>query len=158
MFEPTKRISRMIDRLYALCEPLNRGDVLTHEAFVGVVGCERHEDHYQHCLKKLKIRLRKQRGIALLNERNVGYRLLTEEEQINVPLRQFRRAMRRVRDGQKDVACLQSNENLSLHQRMMLNHRMDQCKRMERDLRRQAQDREWMYQPSQVNPIRPLKA
>jgi hypothetical protein len=155
VFEPTERITAMVDRLYALCEPLDRGDVLTHAAFVDVVECERHTEHYQWCLKLLKRRMRQERGIGLANERDVGYRLMTKGEQIDAPKRQFKRAIRRVRDGMKDVACLQGDENLSLHQRIMLNHRIDQCQRLEKDIRRQMQDQEWMHRPTQVNPIRP---
>jgi hypothetical protein len=152
VFEPTERILGMVDELYALTVPLDRGDILPHEDISRVLGCEPHTEHYQWCLEKLRERLREGRGIAINNEREIGYRLLPRNDQLHVPLvRRFRRAVRQVRKARKDIGCLPT-VGLSDHQRVVMNHRLDQCQEMERDLKRQLRDRERIGRPTPVNP------
>jgi hypothetical protein len=151
MFEPTERIVAMVDELYALTVPLERGDILPHEDISRVLECEPHTQHYQWALEGLKRRLRKERHIAIWNVREIGYRLLSKEDQLHVPIRRFRRAIRQVRKGRRDIECLPP-ENLTLHQQVVLGHRLEQSYEAERDLRRKVRDQARVGQRPEVNP------
>jgi hypothetical protein len=154
-FEITERIAAMVDQLYALFGTRDRGDVVLHEEIEAIVGCDRHTGPYQHCLELLGRQLRSNRRIAIGLDFMVGYRLLTKNEQLTqATRRRYRKAIRQIRKGYRDVACLQGDDSLSTYQQMLLGHRMDQCKRAEKEIRKQMQDHERPPRRSQVNPIR----
>lgn len=151
MFEPTERIVQMVDELYALTLPLDRGDILPHEDISRVLGCEPHTEHYQWCLEQLRWRLREERGIAIWNVRDIGYQLLSKDDQLHVPIRRFRRAIRQVRKGRRDIECLPP-ETLTLHQQIVLGHRLDQSQEAERDLRRKIREQQRVGRRPEVQP------
>ena len=82
MFEPNAEYRAMIDKLYDICEGLERGDVLTHDAIRGVLGVEPHEGRWQHCVDRVRKKLLDERGVDSWPDPTVGYRLMTAEEQL----------------------------------------------------------------------------
>jgi hypothetical protein len=156
MFEPTERILTMVDELYTLTVPLNRGDILPHEAISRVCGVDPHARHYQWCLRKLARRLQAERGIAIWNEPKIGYRLLTVADQLNIPSRKrILKAKRQINKLEREVTCLAvcpPTEGLTLHQQIVLGHRIEQAQTMKRELLRKLMEQERINRRPDVMP------
>lgn len=152
MFEKDERIGLMIERLYAACEPLNRGDTLTHEMIRPILGCEPHEEHWPHCLRQVRKRLQREKAIATWPDRTVGYRLLTSEEQLTFLVKQrLKRAFRQQRRALQSVAVLPSSR-LTMHQRQLQAFTLDMLKRSQASIRRELRSHEAAIRPSPVLP------
>jgi hypothetical protein len=119
MFERNEAIVAMVEKLWLLARPLDRGDVLTHDAIQGALGVGPHEGSWDHVVGKLRARLRKERGIATWPEVGVGYRLCTKEEQLDmIPEERAKKARRQFRRAEADVRALPV-KGLSQHQKRL---------------------------------------
>lgn len=139
MFENNERIRKMVEKLYAVTEKLDRGDILTREMIQEVACVEPNTAHWQHIVKQVRIRTRNIRNISMMAIRGVGFGLCTIEQQLELgPYRQ-RRASRQLGMGRKDYKALRRETNLSAHEKQVLAFRDDSLKlqrqRLERDAR-----------------------
>ncbi len=140
MFEASPEIDRMVARIYALTEEMDRGDTLTRETIQKIVGSEPNCGPWQHVMNKVRRNLMANRGITMLVDRGFGYRMLTHQETLTVvPERRLRRAGRQIRRGRKELGCL-PNKELSVHRRnvkaMMLAALENAAKEVRRNLKR----------------------
>ncbi len=154
MFEKDPRIALMVEELHAVCAPLNRGDILTHGMIRPILGCEPHEDHWQHCVRLVLRRLEEERGIAYWPERTVGYRLLTEQEQLGFLVwKRLRKGNRQTRKLRRSVAALSAN-SLTLHQKQIQLFTLDMLKRKEAEAREELRDHQVAIRPTPLLPQR----
>jgi hypothetical protein len=140
MFERDEKIAAMVDALYSVAADLNRGDILTHEMIRPILGCGPNEEHWQHCVDRVRARLERDREIATWPEKTVGYRFLTVDEQIaDLPRWRMRKAARQGRRARRSAATI-SVKGLSHHQRIVLAHTLDMLQRSQAALRREMRD------------------
>ena len=78
-------VQAAIDKIFALTANLDRGDTLTHDAIREVLHLEPHQGRWGHIMNQVRRRLEREHGIATWADYTVGYRLLTEVEQLQVP-------------------------------------------------------------------------
>lgn len=156
MFEADERTASMCERLWLACEPLGQGDVLTHEVVRSILGCERHTEHWPHCVGKVRKRLEKERGIATWPEHAVGYRLLTDSETLEfLPYKRAMKALRQYRKVRRSVEAL-PDASLTEYQRRHRLFVIEQAREAERSIRRDLKEQEAVIRPTPVLP-RPIR-
>ena len=141
VFERVERIQEQIDRVYDLTLSLGRGDILEHSAISAVLGLQPHEGSWGHIVGRARRQIEDVRGIATWYEPRVGYKLLTETEQINgLPVWRTKRAFRQLGKGLRSVAAL-PEAGLTLNQRkakaVQVHLLTDRQRSMRRDLKEQ---------------------
>jgi hypothetical protein len=123
-FSRDKIISDQIAALFDACKSLNRGDILHHEVTQSILGVPPGDERWKYCIAKLKRRMEGDRGITIWSEYGVGYRLLTQDEQIKVGRIRRRRAKRDLIRGHRSIGVLPIR-GLTLHQRRLRNFEME---------------------------------
>jgi hypothetical protein len=152
MIESKAEITEMVERLYAACGTLDRGETLTHEEIRGATGLEPYEGSWQHVVGRTRRKLERERGIATWPEKGVGYRLLTKDEQAaDLPRWRLKRAIRQANRGRKSVAAL-PDAGLSAHQRRVKAAQLDAMAAAGRELRAQARVQSILARRSPVAP------
>jgi hypothetical protein len=151
VFETKAVYAEQVERLFDLCRPLGRGDVLPHETIAAVLGVAPHEGQWQRCVYKLMRRLERERGVTLRVEHTVGYRLLEPDEQLGEMHRLLRMARRRVRRGIEKVTCL-PDDGLTMHQRLHKHFASEQGKQVEKTIGREIAFQARLAQPSEPEP------
>lgn len=120
---PPRRINKIVEAavetLYSRLQTMNRGDTITHREITQITGQSYKGPLWKQIIIKAKRRLRNDRGIVLINEHALGYRLATVQEQLTVvPQRRFRESRRRMRLAEKEAGCT-PDEEMSDHQRKL---------------------------------------
>lgn len=152
MFETDDAITRATDDLYATCQPLSRGDVLTHDVIEAVLKFKPHTGRWDHIVKKLRNRVRNRRGIEMWPVLGVGYKLLTRDEQLEmVPRKRLIRASRQEKRARKAVEAL-DDKHLTPHQRRIKAAQLHSLKEAGRAVRQQLRVQVAMARKSEVNP------
>jgi hypothetical protein len=154
MFEEKEDVAQAVEALYSVVAKLNRGDILGHDVIASILGLSPHEGRWDHVVGKVRKRLLKERKIETWPEHEVGYKLLTVQEQLEyVPLERSRRAIRQVRKGRKPLDALPAS-SLTVNQRklreMLSSGMMSTEKAMRRELRKQGS----LISPTPVIPRR----
>lgn len=117
MFETDAEIDALVDAVYAKAADLGRGDVLAHDVVREIVGCEPHTDRWPNVMRRVKNRIREERGIAILPEIGVGYRLLTHNETTGrLAAHRNKKARSQFRKLRREISALPDQE-LNDHQR-----------------------------------------
>jgi hypothetical protein len=141
-FQPTEEVTRKVDAVYALLAGLSRGQVLGHEAIQEVLGVPPHTGSWSWVMRKARRRLEDEKGVAVWPDYTVGYRLCTVAEQLQLPGRRLRRAVRQVRRGRRSVEALPFR-GLTPHQRrsqlFLAERSLDVERSLQRELRTQAE-------------------
>jgi hypothetical protein len=156
MFEQVEEIRLGVDAVFELAAPLDRGDTLTHESIREVLGLEPHEGRWDRIVHRALGRLLRERGIACLAEITVGYRLLTQGEQLNESERRMRRANRQLRRGRASVTLLPV-KGLTVHQRRIRTSRIDLLKASEHQLNQSLRDHAEHLRATPVMPRRQVQ-
>jgi hypothetical protein len=151
MFEAKEYLSELVDRLYALCQPLKRGEVLPHSQIEAVLGVPPHQGHWQHCMNRLRRRMEDERGITLWPEITHGYKLLLPHEQLQVPVIRTRRALRQVAKGERSLEAL-PEKGLTAHQRRVRALRLGHAADMQKELRAKVRTMELLARPAATQP------
>lgn len=154
MFETSEEVTAAVDAVYALTVHMGRGQILTHAEIGRVLGLNPHEGRWGHVMRKVRRRLEEERGISTWPETTVGYRLCTPAEQLELPGRRLRRAMRQAKRGRKSVEAL-PDKSLSLHQRRLKAFMIERSRETERSLRRDVRDLTQEVKPTVTLPRRP---
>lgn len=140
MFEAKDIYHDMLAALMVLVDPLNRGDVVAHESIEAAAGIKRYSERWGALIKKWRRRMSRERGISLVSVIDVGYKLATKEEQINVvPVKLQKQALRRNRRAINELACTPEGE-LSVHQRRVKHYRLEAMQTSNRLQRRSLRD------------------
>lgn len=117
VFSENKQINRLVHRVMDHVGTLNRGDVLAHETIEKLTQCVRYSLWWGTIIRKFRNRLRQARGIACRPVVNVGYKLLTEDEQLSrCPQDRQKRAIRQLSRGIQEITAMNSDD-LTFHQR-----------------------------------------
>jgi len=130
MFEVNPEVAEAVEAVYLLASTLGRGDVLAHSAISKELGLGPHEGYWGRVVSKVRRRLQEERGIATWPVPMVGYRLLTREEQLQLPEWRMRRGLRQVRRGRGSLLAL-PEKGLTLHQRRSRMFMLDRMKETE---------------------------
>ena len=139
-FEQIEEIREGVNAVVEAAADLNRGDTLTHDMITRAIGLQPYEGRWVYLLKRAFDRIERNRGITMRAEIGVGYRLLTEQEQLTEePQRRLRRANRQTRKGRLSVARLPT-KGLSMHQRKIQAATIQRLKEDERQARKTLKD------------------
>ena len=155
MFEQDENIQRLIEAVYDLTVNLDRGDILTHEAIMAIVGLQPHEGSWGYIVKRARRRLEDVRGISTWEERTVGYRLLTVREQLQDLPRWRGRRMRRQNAMRLRAVMAIPEARLTLNQRKAKAVQIHIIKDSQRTLRREAKESEVLLAVRPITPRRP---
>lgn len=117
MFQPNEEKSQKLRDLLDFASKFKRGDTLTYVDIAHVTGVYRDCAGWSSLIYKFKKELERERGIVLLNEHDVGYRLCTTEEQLQVyPRKKQKSSIRRQKEGMSAVEAL-DEPDMSLAQK-----------------------------------------
>lgn len=104
-------LAEAVDSVMQVLSSLNRGDVLLHEDAEQASGMARYSEHWGQLIAKLKGRMLRERGIALVSLKEIGYKLATTREQNeDVPVNRMRRAAKQVARGINELSALPPQE------------------------------------------------
>lgn len=155
MFERDEQIQRLIGEVYALTVDLKRGEILTHEAIKAVLRVAPHEGSWDHVVNTVRRRLERERGIATWHEVLVGYKLLTDVEQIQVGSWRTRKALRQIRRGMRSVDAL-PEAGLTLNKRKAKAVAYHSLRDQAREIRRSIKQQDALFALRPVTPRRPV--
>lgn len=151
-FERNENLTELVNELYEAIAPLRRGDTIGHDRIAAILGVAPHEGHWQDCLGKVKRRLEDDRGITLWSEHEVGYRLLTVQEQLTIASRKrLRRAKRQIRLGLGHVTAV-SDVGLTPHQRRLKAAQIELMKASKLEVEAQYRRQSTLMKPTRTNP------
>jgi hypothetical protein len=154
MFESKESIAKAVKAVHALTEKLERGDVLTHAAIKAVLGLEPHDGRWDHVVNKVRRMLEDGRGISTWPVTNEGYKLLTREEQLQLPSWRTVRAIRHFKKSRRAVRAL-PDRGLTVNQRRAKAFLGDALRDSERGLRRDLRAQREAARPTPTIPRRP---
>jgi hypothetical protein len=158
MFETNESVRSMIDRLWDVCGSLDRGDILSHEVIRDILGCEPHTPPWPHCMKVVRRRLQKERGIATLPDRTYGYKFLTQQETLTrLPQYRTKKAGRQFRWTRQSLESLPES-GLSPRQRQARMMLIESVRRAEVTTRSDLRDQVQLTRATPVPPRRPRPA
>jgi hypothetical protein len=115
MFERNPRIKQITELIWTLLVPMKRGDILMHEQLQEIMGVEPHQHPWGLVISNVRRRMELERGITLISELMVGYKLASPDEQLREGPRRVRRAKNQLVRGARSVDVLPAAE-LSFHQ------------------------------------------
>lgn len=154
MFDKSDVLESVVTRVFEFAKDLERGDILHLEDIERIVGCERYEGQWGGIVRKVRLRIRDERGIATRSVVTVGYKLLTKEEQVTVcPQDRQRRASRQITRGIQEVAALDASE-LNVHQAQRRSMALDAMRRERRAIKRAVREQATLARPWQGLPKR----
>jgi hypothetical protein len=152
MFDPNDTITEYVEALFAACAPLQRREILTHEAIIAILKVRPHEEHWPTCIAKLKRRMESARGITLWPEVGVGYRLLTEAETLTMlPKARLRRANRHIARALRSINSLPDSA-LGAHLRRLKAGQLDQLRLARRSALAAARRAAVLSKPIEARP------
>lgn len=154
MFERNELLAERVEMVIRITEDLNRGQVLTHGEISQILGVLPHEGDYDTVVGKVRSWLLEERCIATRADRTVGYKLLTEEEQIGCRLDREKKVGRQKRMGLREVQSLPM-VGLSLHQRQRRAFEVTRGKEEVRRHQEQMKADRAAFKPTPVLPRRP---
>jgi hypothetical protein len=136
MFEATPEIDKQVADLYEVAKSLHRGDILAHDMIEAVLKVKPHEGRWDHVVNRVRRRLEKPpRGIATWPVNGVGYKLLTQDEQLKfLPKKRLLKMSRQERRARRSVEAL-DDKHLSSHQRRLKLAQLDHLKAAGRSVR-----------------------
>lgn len=97
MFERNEHITKLVDQVFDAMKGRARGEIMTHGEVAKILKMRPRTGSWEHVMKKVRRRMEAEVGITVHAEYNVGYRLLTVDEQIREPIRGAGRAARIMR-------------------------------------------------------------
>lgn len=125
MFETNARIAQMVESLYGACVSLNRGDILTRETIAEIVQVEPNTAHWQYVVNRVRRRVERDRHISMMPVNEVGFQLLSIQEQIELAQYRERRANRQLRRGERSLKALEGVKGMTVHQRRLRSVNLD---------------------------------
>lgn len=135
-FESDGSIDRTVTKLFDRSASMERDGIMTYDWIKQVGRIERGDRSWNSVVKKLRRRFRKERGITLVCEANVGFRLASTDDQLHVcPERDSLRGMRALRRAAEHAESLPDHE-LTPHQRTTKNSVVQHNKRARRAILR----------------------
>ena len=138
--------------ILAAADPLCRGDVIPFEAIERIADMVRDGEKWSTLVRALKRRMLRSRRIALWPVPNVGYRLCTVDEQLNMLAEsRQRRAGRQLSRTLVEVGALPHGE-LTLHEKRIKSVRMEQVRHARKMLKRAARHQRQAAAPSPTLP------
>lgn len=152
MFDSSEVIDGMVAKVYRLTESMDRGDTLPHSEIRAIVGHEPNTGPWQHVMNRVRRDLLKNRGITMLVDREIGYRMLTHQQTlVVVPDRRLRRAGRQIKRGRRELGALPDKE-LSLHRRNVKALMLTALANAAKEVRRNLRDHNQQAKRTEVNP------
>jgi hypothetical protein len=154
MFERNEVVEEKVGQLWAACESLKEGDILTHEMIDPIINDERNGNHWLHCMNRLYKRLQAERGIVTMFEKTVGLRFLTADEAVTVyPIYRTKKGLSQTRRLRKSLQCLDVKK-LNAFQRRRHLFLIEMAKNSARELRKTLRDQQAPIRPSPTLPRR----
>jgi hypothetical protein len=155
MFDAVNEIIKFIDTLYGIAEGLDRGQILTHEQIREVLGVAPHEGRWDYIMSGVRRRIERERGIATWPVVNVGYELLTNEKQLELPRWRFKRGIRQIRRGRKSLEAL-PEDGLTVNQRRVRHLMIEYITEAEQTVKERSRAHESLLKPSFTQPRQPV--
>lgn len=119
-FAANEVVNAIVAKVVKRASKLSRGDILHYETIEECAGFKRYECQWTNIVRKIRNEIRKTRGIAMRPVVNIGYKLLTEDEQLTIcPRDRCKRAKRQLSRGVAEVSAL-NEDSLSQHQRILM--------------------------------------
>jgi hypothetical protein len=151
MFERNEVLTPLVERLCAVFQSRRRGDIVEHSVIRDILQCEPHTGHWQQCMNRVRRWVEDELSITVWPEVGVGYRLLTQAEQLQVPVIRTRRALRQVARGERSLEAL-PEKGLTAHQRRVRALRLGHSADLKRELRSKARTMELLARPVTGHP------
>ena len=124
---------------------LQRGDVLTHDVIIAGLGIQPHTAHWPEVMRRVRRDLRELRGIATWPAQGLGYRLLTEKEQIfELPVWRKKKQFSQGKKLRSELEAMPV-DGLSDHERNALTRQQDQLKSAQKKIKREIQEASILY-------------
>ena len=141
MYKENTENGQKLRKLLDCVGRLSRGDMLRYEEMESVTGIYRLTPKWGWLVYRLKRELERERGISLMAEYGVGYRLCTEDEQLKVyPRKKQKESVRRLKDGMRAVEALDIAE-MSLakkqYRALILSNMVDEVGAIKKHMRQQ---------------------
>ena len=151
MFEASEGITRAVDAVYALTLSLKRGEILRHGSIRGVLGMAPHVGCWDHVVRRVVDRVLDARGIQMWPEHTVGYKMMTVQEQLDVPRRRMKRAVRQMVKGRISQEKF-LDADLTDYQQMVRSRNVEALSDAEVEMRRRVREHRIMSKPTHVGP------
>jgi hypothetical protein len=156
MFESKQEIAEAVDAIYAILDEMDRGDVLEHDKIRKVLRLKPHQGRWDHIVHKALRRLEKEKGIAYWALHNVGYRLLTAAETLDVvPTKRLAKQAfqaKRIRQSTERLP----EKGLTQHQRRLRASTIDLARKNQSAVRAERKSLAVLLKPTSSMPRRPV--
>ena len=123
MFEADEKRLKIKEAVLKWFGTFNRGDLILYKDIEKIVGLKHQEDRFRAITDWARKQHQEQRGITILAEASIGFRLLTTTEQLAEMSRREKRIRTQRRLGTKSTAVL-PDEELTEHERSKRNHQL----------------------------------
>ncbi len=150
-FDANRANQEALDRAWVALEGMDRGDLFEHTAIEAAFRVRRPDIRYYQLISRLNRRMEEQRGIALINNLEEGYRLAMPDEQLDLGAVRARRAARQIRRGAKSVGCL-PDAGLDMNQARKKAAAEARLERMDKSIRQDAILLALLNRPRELNP------
>ena len=159
MIEEKEEHREALENLIAAASGLGRGNVITHELISEAIGFDpRDKDPYYYIVKRWRKHMLKEHKIATWPIKDVGWRLMTEQEQAEqYPRLRARKAGRQIRMG-RDALNAMDDADLPPHVRALKHANLAILKEAQKTLRAKQQLQEAFNRPQQRQPIRTISS
>lgn len=158
-FQRKPEIQDRVEKLSSLFDKYERGDTLLWTDVEKATGFPRDDNRTIYAFKRAKRDLRDgPRGIELLYNGVDGFKFLTVKEQLeHMPKLRDRKAITQCNLKAKGV-CAVPDENLTEHQRRLVDHHMRSADEVRMDVLRRRRESERIMAPTESIPQRPRGA
>lgn len=151
---PCEELQRSVDAVVRFAANLGRGDTLRLTSIEQLSGCERYTGRWNAIVRKVRLAVLRDRGIALRPITNVGYRLCEHDEQLRYCSRnRQRRAIRQLGRGLLEVDALPPAE-LTDHQQHLRALMVQQLRTERRQVRRGVRSQQAELRRTETMPAR----
>lgn len=142
-----------VDTAFGRLAELKRGDIFPYAEITQLTGIPRNDERFPRVCASLKKRSVRKLKTVLEAVANVGYRLLTEDEQIRIaPLKRSSRAERQLFRAVREVACVPTD---SVYLRVVQNFNVEKFRKAKRDVTAARRMTQVLWEPTQTLPVRP---
>lgn len=155
VFTTNERLQEVANAILAHADTLSRGDTLLYADMERLSGLRRYiSPQWSALVRKVKRALLRDRKIALLPIRSVGYRFCLPEEQVNVIAdMRLKKSSRQLTRTISEVGAVPASE-LTVHQQRTQTFRVDSTKQVRSALRRASKDQKNAASPTPTLPRR----
>ena len=157
--QPAKdEIGDAVSRAVDAAANLNRGDILPFEALESAFECQRYKGNWTYLVKKFRLKILSERGIALRPVVGVGYKFCDEDEQyLWCSKNRQRRAVRQIGRGIREVES-GSTDSINEHGRRVRGLKLQQMQLQRNIIVRCVKSQNAEIRATPTIPQRPIPA